>query len=282
MSPAILCHGGAGRLLGERAPVAQAGVRRAACRGWRLLLAGGSALDAVEAAVREMEDDPEFNAGLGSVLNERGAVECDAAIMDGDRLAAGAVGAVSGVRHPVGLARRVMDDGRHVLLVGEGARVFAAAVGEPLCEPEALVTPARRARWQREAPGTVGAVACDADGRLAAATSTGGMWGKRVGRVGDTALIGGGTYADEHAAVSCTGDGEAIVRCVLAHSAASDVASGASATAAAREAVSRLAQRTGGEGGVIVVDRAGRLGYARNAPSMAVCAIDEGGIRTHC
>lgn len=281
MTPAILCHGGAGQLASERAPTARAGVRRAAEQGWRILLSGGSALDAVEVAVREMEDNPEFNAGLGSVLNEKGEVECDAAIMDGDRLVAGAVGAVSGVRYPIGLARRILGDGRHVLLVGEGARAFAAAAGEPLCDPDALVTPAQRGRWLQEAPGTVGAVACDASGRLAAATSTGGAWGKRMGRVGDTALIGGGTYADEHAAVSCTGDGEAITRCVLAHVAACRVEAGESAMAAACAAVSWLERRTGGEGGVIVVDRDGRLGHARNAPAMAVCAIDKAGTYSH-
>ena len=181
--------------------------------------AGGSALDAVEAAVVALEDDPEFNAGRGAALTEDGGVELDAAVMEGTGRRAGSVACVAGVRNPVRAARAVLDDGHHVLLVGDGgARASRADAGVELCDDDWLVTDRASARCSPPATsgwaaGTVGAVARDLDGRLAAATSTGGTMGKRRGRVGDSPLIGAGTWADDDTvAVSCTGDGEAIIR----------------------------------------------------------------------
>src|SRR5262249_4510766 len=190
-------------------------------RGWAILRRGGSALLAVEATVQAMEDHPRFNAGHGSALTEQGTVECDASIMEGDTLQAGAVGAVNGGESAIGLARRILEDGRHVLLVGDGALMFAREQGLPLCAPETLVTDrqrralakhvaARRDAVSQQTSGTVGAVAIDVQGRIVAGTSTGGYTGKRPGRVGDSALIGAGTYADSRlGGVSTTGHGEA-------------------------------------------------------------------------
>jgi beta-aspartyl-peptidase (threonine type) len=207
MVPALIAHGGAGGDAHDK-PTYRAALADALGLGWAGLRGGGSALDAVEATVRAMEEHPRFNAGLGSALTEQGTVECDASIMEGDGLRAGAVGAVSGVRSAIGLARRILDDGRHILLVGDGALAFGREQGVPLCAPEALVTDRQRRRLREHlaartavaaAPatgtsGTVGAVAIDSRGRIAAATSTGGYTGKRPGRVGDSALIGAGTY----------------------------------------------------------------------------------------
>src|SRR5438105_11035824 len=220
-TPTILVHGGAGADPGDGRDELRAGVAAAARAGWRALADGGRALDAVEAAVRALEDHPRFNAGRGAVLTSIGTIEMDASIMDGERLACGAVAAVSRVANPVTLARRVMEDDRHVLLVGDGAHAFARAVGLPDCDPTLLTTDRQRKRLAAHVDddaGTVGAVAIDRHGTIAAATSTGGMIGKRPGRVGDSALIGCGTYADSRrGGVSCTGSGEAIIRVVLAH-----------------------------------------------------------------
>jgi beta-aspartyl-peptidase (threonine type) len=210
---AIVVHGGAGRWPAEAREAALEGVARAVETGHAVLAAGGEALAAVQAAVVLLEDDPVFNAGRGSALDENGEARLDAAVMRGTDRAAGAVAAVMGIRNPVLAARAVMDQGRHVLLVGEAAGAFARAAGLETAPPEWFVT-ARR----RRALGTVGAVARDAHGGLAAATSTGGIDGKHPGRAGDAPLIGAGTWADAAtAAISCTGDGEAIIRVALAH-----------------------------------------------------------------
>lgn len=279
MQPAIIVHGGAGRVDQASIPERLAGCRRAAEAGWRILQGGGTALDAVVAATVVLEDDPLFNAGTGSTLNINGVVETDAAVMDGTTRAAGAVAAVSGIRNPVRLARAVLDDGRHVMLAGSGAVEFAREHAIEECDPAELVVATRRAQWERD-HGTVGCVACDVEGRLAAATSTGGIYNKLPGRVGDSPLIGCGTYADSIAAVSCTGDGEAIIRLVLAHYAAQLVADGASAAEAARAAVAEFGARMPGEAGLIIVDRSGRPAHAKNSPQMPVCAIDGAGVRT--
>jgi beta-aspartyl-peptidase (threonine type) len=286
--PTLAVHGGAGHsVAGDPGADAAhlAGVRRAAEEGFALLSAGGSALDAVELAVRILEDDPTYNAGTGACLTAAGDVELDAAIMDGATLACGAVGAVRDVRNPVTLARRVMERSGHVLLVGEGASLFAREVGIPAVENAALVTPRQRARWEaavRCAPGkghgTVGAVARDARGHLAAATSTGGTWMKRTGRLGDTPLVGCGTYADDRlAAVSCTGHGERIIQLTLARHAADLDGRGATAEAAAREAVRVLGARLGGDGGVIVVGPTGEPGLAFDTEAMSRAWTDEAG-----
>ncbi len=276
MSPAILVHGGAGRVAVSEQGVHLAGCEKAAEAGWQVLQAGGSALDAVCAAALVLEDDPHFNAGTGSVLDADGRVVTDAAVMAGDTLAAGAVAAVSGIRNPVLLARAVMEHSRHVLLAGEGAFAFARAQGIETCDPAELVVPRQQARWEAD-HGTIGAVAMDARGRLAAATSTGGTSRKLSGRVGDSPLIGCGTYADEFAAVSSTGDGEDIIRLVLARRVAEAVAGGLDAAQAAQSAITLFAERVEGEAGVIVVDRSGRIGFARNSREMPVCGISAQG-----
>jgi len=279
---AILVHGGAGTLgpdePGSRAGNAPrlSGVERAARLGLEVLSRGGSALDAVEAAVRALEDDPTYNAGTGACLNLAGEVELDASIMDGRTLRCGAVAAVRDVKNPVSLARLVMERSPHVLLAGAGASAFARSQGVKACEAAELVTPSQRARFERlsGAPpcghGTVGAVARDGGGHLAAATSTGGTALKFPGRVGDTALIGAGTYADDAlAAVSCTGHGESIIRLALARVCADLVGQGRTAMEAAREAVARLGSRVKGEGGLIAVGPQGEVGFAHNTPVMS-------------
>jgi len=220
---AIVVHGGAGRLPSDAARVERmrSGAAAAVEAGHAVLAAGGTALAAVEVAVVVLEDDPEFNAGRGAALTEYGRVELDASMMDGTSGAAGAVAAVRGVRNPIRAARAVLEEGRHVLLVGAPATEFAATSGLEFESETWFVTERERlalASATEPARGTVGAVARDADGRLAAATSTGGVSGQRLGRVGDSPLIGAGTWADDATvAVSCTGHGESIIRSALAH-----------------------------------------------------------------
>jgi L-asparaginase / beta-aspartyl-peptidase len=232
VTPVLLVHGGAGNPLGGRvddeAAVHEA-LRDALLAGYELLTGGGAALDAVEAAVRSLEDCALFNAGRGSVLNAEGHVEMDAAIMDGSSQEPGACAGVVRVRHPISLARAILEKTPHVLLVGEGAVRYAADAGLEFEDPEWFVTDRERAR-QLDAGGpadprtladgehgTVGAVALDSDRRLAAATSTGGVRGQLHGRVGDTPVIGAGTWADQRVAVSCTGTGEQFIRIAAAH-----------------------------------------------------------------
>ena len=292
--PAVAVHGGAGTLTaddpatsGQSAAARLEGVRRAASLALRILAGGGSALDAVVAAVVALEDDPTFNAGTGATLTATGEVELDASVMDGSSLAAGAVAVVRDVRNPVLLARAVMERSDHVLLAGAGASSFAREVGLPAVENSSLVTAAQRARYQAGPPsapggGTVGAVARDAAGHLAAATSTGGTFRKRPGRVGDTPLIGCGTYADDAlAAVSATGEGERIIKVTLARAVADLVGSGLGAGEAAEAGVRRLAERALGHGGVIVMPPRGEPGFAHNTPVMARAWTDASGqIRT--
>ena len=209
--PTIIVHGGAGRIPKAKLPQMRAGCRQAASIGWEALAQGKSALHAVECAITALEDNPLFNAGTGSTLNSLGEVEMDAAIMDGSSLAVGAVAAVKGIKNPIQLARKVLDDQRHILLVGEGALRFARHAGISTCPPETLIVPEQKRRWA-EKHGTVGCVARDQAGKLAAGTSTGGIFDKLPGRVGDSPLPGCGTYADDTAAASCTGNGEAIIR----------------------------------------------------------------------
>ncbi len=283
--PAIAVHGGAGNLGaddpatsgGAGAPRLE-GVRRAAEEGWRVLERGGSALDAVEAAVRILEDDPTFNAGTGACLTAAGDVELDASIMDGASLRCGAVAVVKDVRNPVTLARRVMERSSHVLLAGPGASAFAREAGFPPCDNSLLVTAPQRERWLRlralgrtgSNGGTVGAVARDLGGHLAAATSTGGIAMKLPGRVGDTPIIGCGTYADDAlGAVSCTGHGERIIPLTLARHAADLLGRGLPAPEAAAVAVRLLGERLQGEGGLVLVGRDGEVGFAHNTPVMS-------------
>jgi beta-aspartyl-peptidase (threonine type) len=283
----IVVHGGAGDIAAERRPICIAGCERAAARGALVLARGGSALDAVEEAVIELEADPAFNAGTGACLNAEGAIELDASIMEGSGLRAGAVAALPPFEHPIRIARRVMEGGRHVLLAGEGAARFALDQGFVRGDPALMITELARSRWQKATSrgsaevstgGTVGAVARDSAGRLAAATSTGGMVNKLVGRVGDSALIGAGTYADDDAgACSTTGNGEAMIRLGVARSVVEAMRGGETAEAAARRTLAMLHARTGGTGGVIVVRPDGSLGIARTTSAMSWAARTDQG-----
>jgi L-asparaginase / beta-aspartyl-peptidase len=308
MKPSLIVHGGAWDIPDEAVDACKAGCERALAAGWSILDQGGSALDAVEAAVVVLEDDPVFDAGFGSHLTLDGHAECDAIVMDGATLRAGSVAALRRIRNPVRLARQVLENCPHMMLVAEGAERFAADQGLQLCAPEELIADAERDAWLKcrnskhaaahhrgHEQGTVGAVALDSNGRLFAATSTGGTCCKLPGRVGDSPLIGCGCYADaEIGGVSCTGYGEAIMKVVLAKTAADflrhPVGSNPNpsssilpkpstpdvAALAAREAVSVLAKRTHATGGLILLDRKGNPGFAFNTPRMAYAYVADG------
>jgi beta-aspartyl-peptidase (threonine type) len=286
----LLVHGGAGDIPDDAVDAHVDGVRAALEAGWGILEGGGSAVDAVEAAIVVMEDDEAFDAGRGSILNQDGRVQLDAMIMDGASLAAGGVGAVETVQNPIRVARAVMERSQQVYFVGEGAERFAAEHGFGPIDNAELVTSREERRYEEarelvaagaeiDAPpggaraivqGTVGAVALDVRGNLAAGTSTGGITNKPVGRVGDSSIVGCGGYADnESAAVSCTGEGEAIMRLVLGKWAVDRVAGGLTPQEAAEGAIGRLGGRLGAVGGLILLDRQGRPGIAFNTPRMA-------------
>ncbi|MBI4466832.1 MAG: isoaspartyl peptidase/L-asparaginase [Acidobacteria bacterium] len=280
---ALVVHGGAWAIPETAAEACREGCRRALERGWALLGQGGSALDACEQAIIELENDPIFDAGLGSHLNRDGRVQLDAILMDGRTLKAGAVAAVERVRNPVHVARLVLDRSEHIMLVGEGAEQFAVEAGVSLCNVSELVIAREVELWyklknegptapgrRRPSAGTVGAVACDAQGNLAAGTSTGGTACKYPGRVGDSSLIGCGCYADNRAgAVSATGYGEAIMKVVLAKSASDLLAAGLAPQVAAERALAVLRERAQGTGGLILVDPQGRVGATFTTPHMA-------------
>jgi len=269
--PALIVHGGAGADPQEGREELREGIRQAVQAGWDALEAGGSSLDAVEAAVRVLEDHPRFNAGRGSVLTSAGTVEMDASIMEGNELRNGAVGSVTAIRHPISLARRILESGRHSLFVGAGAVERARAFGIPPCDPAELITERQQKRLRAVQAGTVGAVALDRRGVIAATTSTGGMAGKLPGRVGDSALIGCGTYAESNlGGVSCTGDGEAIIRVVLARRALDTLKSVDDPGQACRVAVDVLVEEGRGQGGLILVDWRGRTGWAHSTPLLPV------------
>jgi beta-aspartyl-peptidase (threonine type) len=243
------------------------------------LEAGGSALDAVQAAVESLEDCALFNAGRGSVLTAEGAVEMDASIMSGADLRAGAAAAVTGVRHAVALARAVMEETPHLLLAGAGAERLASERGLELCEPEWFITDRQRERWMAS-KGTVGAVALDASGHLAAATSTGGVRDQLPGRVGDSPLIGAGCYADDATcAVSATGDGEAIVRaCLAAEVSALMRIGGLALDAACARALQERLGPLRGDGGLIALDAAGNVVMRANTTVMHRGVRRNGGV----
>lgn len=266
---AIVVHGGARPASGsldENEPAYRAALFDAVHSADERLTAGAGAVAAAEAAVVVLEDCPLFNAGRGSVLNENGAVEMDAALMSGATLDAGAVAGVTSVRNPVALARLVMERTPHVFLTGAGAERLAREQALPLMERDWFVTERERAAWSRRSasaspPGTVGAVVRDGEGHLAAATSTGGVRGQRAGRVGDSPVIGAGTYADDAAcAVSATGAGEPLLRAVLGHEVASLVRYRALSLAEACQlALEERVARLGGRGGLIAVDTRGSI-----------------------
>jgi beta-aspartyl-peptidase (threonine type) len=285
-NPVLVVHGGAWAMPDELVEAHLNGVRNALSAGWDVLSRGGSALVAIEEAVVVMEDDETFDAGRGSFLNREGKVQMDALIMDGATLRAGGVGCVEHLRNPIRAARKILSESPHVYFVAEGAERFAAEHGLPLCKNEDLVIPREveqlRALQSGEAGhkgelfaptishDTVGAVALDAAGNIAAATSTGGTLNKAPGRLGDSSLIGCGCYADnESAAVSTTGWGEPIMKLVLAKWSADRVLAGNAPEWAAQEAINYLKQRVNGHGGIIVLDAQGRFGIAHNTPRMA-------------
>jgi beta-aspartyl-peptidase (threonine type) len=292
-------HGGAGAMpRSEMTPEREAAIRAdltlALQTGQRILLQGGPAIDAVGAAVVVLEDSPRFNAGKGAVLNANGVAELDASIMDGATLKAGAVAGLHHVKNPIKLARAVMDHSPHVMLIGDGAEAFAKTVGIELVEPKYFYTKQRwdelqkakaKARAEPHAAlpakayfGTVGAVALDRQGHLAAATSTGGMTNKRWGRVGDSPIIGAGTYANAQCAVSATGWGEFYIRAAAAHDICARVEYRGDAIAAAVDAVvMKKIPALGGDGGVIAMDRDGHVAFGFNTEGMYRGTIDNDG-----
>jgi len=285
-NPVLVVHGGAWAIPDDMVEAHLRGVRNALDAGWRVLERGGSALDAVENAVVVMEDDETFDAGRGSFLNRDGKVQLDALIMEGSTLRAGGVGCVEHIANPIRAARKILSESPHVYFVGEGAERFAQEHGIALCRNEDLIIPREverlrefQARLGQETPNifaaetsvdTVGAVALDRDGNLAAATSTGGTLNKAPGRLGDSSLIGCGCYADnESAAASTTGWGEPIMKLVLAKWSTDRVRSGSVPEWVAKEAISHLEERVKGHGGIILLDPEGRFGIAHNTPRIA-------------
>jgi beta-aspartyl-peptidase (threonine type) len=314
---ALIAHGGAG----GRAPASERATRRRALlaavdSGARILRDGGSALDAVAATVKMLEDDPLFNAGYGSVLTLDGQVEMDAAVMVAEhsrtnqsspngvsgtaardpasamiRIRAGGVVLVSRVRNPILLARAVMELTPHVLLGGAAAERLARRAGLELCRPDELISERSRERWRKliesrattaddevDRHGTVGAVALDAHGDIAAATSTGGISGKLPGRIGDSAIIGAGLFGDARGGASATGTGEAILRMGLCREAVLALEHEAP-TKVAERAIARLAEETNAQAGIVLVDSSGRIGYAHNAQAMQIAIFDSQGLR---
>lgn len=282
MSWALVLHGGAGDWREDGIPAALAGIRRAAERGRALCEQGASALEVVCEAVALLEDDPVFNAGTGSVLNRDGEAEMDAAVMRGRDLAFGAVGAITRVRHPVHVARAVMERSAHALLVGTGALAFAREHGFGDHDPVSERARADHlARMHPQPPGTVGAACLDAHGELAAATSTGGLFLKLPGRVGDSPLPGAGTYAGSAAAVSATGKGELVMRVLGAKRIHDLIGSGARAQPAIQQMLREMRANVGADAGFIAVSRAGDIGIAHGTPAMvhAWCRDGEPGIQ---
>lgn len=288
MKTAIIVHGGAGAwdLTSERLRLARDACEEATKTAHALLLSGASALDAVEKAVRILENSPVLDAGRGSYLNANGEVEMDALIMDGRTLDLGAIAAVQRVQNPISLARQVMENCEHTFLVGDGAESFADSIGHPRCDVEDLLVSLESDKYLElrdrddyrtvdvfSDPGsmgdTVGAVAIDANGNLAVGTSTGGTRKKLPGRVGDSPLVGSGGYADNRAAaVSATGYGEAIMKVVLSKRVCDLVSSGVPVQAACDAAIRTLAERVDGLGGVIAIDSRSRIGVAFNTAAM--------------
>ena len=301
-NPVLLIHGGAWAIPDDLVEAHLNGVRNAVAAGWNVLEKGGSALDAAEAAVIVMEDDEAFDAGRGSFLNREGKVQLDALIMDGATLRAGGVGCVEHIANPIRAARKVLSESPHVYFVAEGAERFAEEHGIPLCKNEDLIIlreieRLRAFQASTEAQkqdlfahtvshDTVGAVALDTNGNIAAATSTGGTLNKAPGRLGDSSLIGCGCYADNaSAAASTTGWGEPIMKLVLAKWAADRVASGNLPQWVADEAMNYLKERVNGHGGIILLDAQGRCGISHNTPRMAwalrtINRLDSGVVRS--
>jgi L-asparaginase / beta-aspartyl-peptidase len=286
--PVLLIHGGAWAMPDDAISAHEAGIANALAAGYALLEQGATAVDAVEAAVAVMEDDDTFDAGRGSFLTQDGRVQMDALLMNGENLRTGGVACVERLRNPIRAARLVLDKSPHVYFVGTGAERFARQHGMALCDNMDLVVPREQERLYKaqadelaglpdetfsgslDSHDTVGAVAFDVHGNIAAGTSTGGTLNKAPGRVGDSSLIGCGCYADNlSAAVSLTGWGEPIMKLVLGKWAVDRVAAGASPDEAAHEAIAYLFNRLGGHGGIVLLGPDGRVGLAHNTPRMA-------------
>jgi L-asparaginase / beta-aspartyl-peptidase len=278
LRPVIAIHGGAGVMRRDKPGEQQRAVLR---RALEAAYEQKTALDAVTAAVVVMEDSPLFNAGRGSCFNADGEIEMDASVMEGERLRAGAVAAVRRIRNPVLAARAVMEKSRHVLLAGSGAEAFARRHGLRLEPASYFHTALRRAALTRNLKnhhGTVGAVALDQEGNLAAATSTGGYTGKLPGRIGDSPIIGAGTYADNRAcAISGTGLGEAFIRAAVAYDVVARMRYRKESLARAAAAAVGNVARLGGYGGLIAVDRRGNVAMPFNSEGMYRAAVDRRG-----
>ncbi len=278
---ALLVHGGAGDSSGTTLDGQIEACRRAVEAAKALLEAGASALDVVQRAVEVLEDDARLNSATGGALTSAGTLELDASIMRGSDLAAGAVCSLPPFSHPVAIARAVLEDGKHVLYSAEGAVTFARAHGFNPANPTDMITAEARValasvlanRVDTSPKGTVGAVAIDRHGHVAAATSTGGITGKQPGRVGDSAIVGAGTYADDAlGAASATGQGEGILRVALCHRTLVSLATAGTPAQAAFEGLGYMKERTGAVGGLIVIGRDGQIGWARSTPSMPYAA----------
>ena len=293
MQPKLIVHGGAWNIPEEYVQAHIFGVSKAVEFTYPKLMSGCSALDAVEAAVNYLEEDPTFDAGRGAFLNERGEIELDAMIMDGQNLDFGAVAALQNVLNPVSVARKVMEETEHCMIAGNGALLFAKKMGFSELQPEALLTGRELAFFQKikndpsyktrlpfeflDLPmDTVGAVALDKSGNIAAATSTGGTARKLVGRVGDSPICGAGAYADnELGGASATGWGESIMKILLSKTAV-DLFGHCKAMDAAQKSVRLLAKKVNGLGGVIGIDKHGEYAFAHNTPKMAFAYWEAG------
>ena len=284
IEPVLVIHGGAWEIPDAEVENHNRGIKSALEIGWQLLCQDRDALEVVEACIVDMEDNPTFDAGRGSVLNTDGTVEMDASIMDGKDLSAGAVAALQNFPNPISVARCILEASDHILLVGEGCAAFAREQGFSAVPVEKLLTPRERKRLDLlrkdgkfRTPhafgakgGTVGAVVLDKNGNVAAGTSTGGSPKKIPGRVGDTPLIGSGTYAENGVGgVSCTGWGESIIQVSLAKEVAEAIRSGSDPVSATQRGIGILKERVNGLGGVICLDTEGRVGMTFNTPRMA-------------
>ncbi|CAL9687995.1 unnamed protein product [Knipowitschia caucasica] len=290
MPAVIVVHGGAWAIPDEKASASVSGVKVAACEGFSELKKGGCALDAVEAAVKCLEDNTVFNAGHGAVLNSEGEVELDAIIMDGKTLGSGAVSSVKNIANPVSLARAVMEKTNHLLLTSRGANIFAESIGVAKVSTEELVSEFERKEWEKHknyitgvkedfnakwSHDTVGAVAVDSSGNVACATSTGGIRNKMVGRVGDSPIVGCGGYADNFSgAVSCTGHGESILKVTLARLILSYMEQGKSVVEASESALKYMGDRVHGAGGAVVVNPSGQWAATFTTERMAWAAVE--------
>jgi beta-aspartyl-peptidase (threonine type) len=286
----LIVHGGAWDIPTELIQAHKSGCKAALVKGWEVLISGGRALDAVERAIRELEDDPALNAGTGSVLNAEGQIELDASIMEGDGLRAGAVAAVQGIKNPISLARQVLES-ENVFLVGPGALLFARGAGVEECSQEELLVERELRLWQtrrKDAPfhsqeiyggskaDTVGAVAIDKWGNIVAGNSSGGRPHKHPGRVGDCPVIGCGIYADNSlGGAACTGWGESIIRVAMAKSAVDLLRDDKPVQEVAVLAIQLLQEKVEGLAGLIMIDREGDIGYSFNTPRMAYAYLSE-------